>query len=231
MTPRFSDCPVCGAHAERFAAFGHPPRPHAQCPRCGALERHRLVWCFFTRATALLDGRRKRRLLHVAPEPCLRARLTRIDHLTYVSADFADPEAMVLLDLVHAPFRDESFDVIYCSHVLEHIPDDRAAMCELGRILAASGWAVLNVPVTAAATFEDPTITDPEERQRLFGQRDHVRQYGPDYADRLALAGWRVSRLSAEQIAGAEQACRWAIDTPAAGDIFLCTKQQAAYGD
>src|SRR6185503_7695510 len=94
----------------------------------------------------------------------------------------------------------ESFDVIYCSHVLEHVPDDRLARSQLRRGLKRAGWAVLLVPITAAQTIEDPTVTDPAERERLFGQHDHVRRYGPDYVDRLRDAGFSVSETNASDM-------------------------------
>jgi SAM-dependent methyltransferase len=100
---------------------------------------------------------------------------------------------MVEMDVTSIQYPDDCFDVIYCSHVLEHVPDDRAAIRELYRVLKPGGWAILQVPISADATFEDPTVTDPDARERLFGQDDHVRRYGPDYADRLAAAGFLVS--------------------------------------
>jgi SAM-dependent methyltransferase len=92
------------------------------------------------------------------------------------------------------PFRDGAFDALLCHHVLEHVPDDRAAMRELRRVLRPGGWAILQSPIRSRleATLEDPAVTDPRERERLFGQRDHLRQYGRDYADRLRAAGFEV---------------------------------------
>lgn len=215
-------CPVCERSSSRFREFGNPPRADAQCPRCGALERHRLVWLYFQRRTDLFDGRPKR-VLHVAPELCLQPRLRRRLGSGYLTADLESPRAAVRMDVTDIRYPDESFDVVFCSHVLEHVPDDRRAMREFFRVLKGGGWAILLVPITAAATFEDPAVTDPAERLRLFGQEDHVRRYGPDYVDRLREAGFAVSTTGIADLASPDDIVRMAL-TPAAGDIFHCTK-------
>ena len=99
---------------------------------------------------------------------------------------------MVEMDITDIQYPDDSFDAIYCSHVLEHVPDDAKAMSELYRVLKPGGWAILAVPIRGDTTFEDPTTTEPEERERLFGQSDHVRYYGKDFKDRLEAAGFEV---------------------------------------
>jgi SAM-dependent methyltransferase len=172
--------------------FGVIPRPDARCPICGSLERQRLIHLFMTRKTDLFDGR-SRAVLHVAPEPPLARLFQRMEAVHYVSADLSAPDAMVKLDITEMPFRDDTFHVIYCSHVLEHVPDDRKAMREFRRVLRSDGWAVLQVPLTDEPTYEDPQVTSPAERERLFGQHDHVRRYGPDYRDRLIEAGFSVT--------------------------------------
>jgi ubiquinone/menaquinone biosynthesis C-methylase UbiE len=114
-------------------------------------------------------------------------------YIDYLAADLDSRKAMTVMDITDIQHPDGSFDVILCSHVLEHIPDDRKALSEFFRVLRPGGWAILQVPIAADTTFEDPTITDPAERQKLFGQHDHVRNYGPDYSSRLAEAGFSVS--------------------------------------
>lgn len=181
-------CPVCGGSFRGFAAFNR--RPDARCPGCGALERHRLLWAYLDRATDLFS--RPQRVLHVAPEPFLRARLAAVHGEGYVHGDVADPEHRV--DVTDLPFADGSFDVVLCSHVFEHVPDDLRAMRELRRVLRPGGWAVLDAPVdeARAVTFEDGSITTAAGRRRAFKQWDHVRVYGRDYRDRLRAAGWVV---------------------------------------
>lgn len=183
-------CPLCRRYERGFEPHGVVPRPDARCPHCGALERHRLIWLFMTSRTNLCDGRPKR-MLHVAPEQAFEKPMSAVPGLDRLTADLA-PGAMVQMDLTDIHYPDATFDVIYCSHVLEHIPDDRRAMREMFRVLKPGGWAILQVPILRDVTFEDPSVTDPAERLRLFGQDDHVRVYGLDYADRLRAAGFRL---------------------------------------
>jgi SAM-dependent methyltransferase len=183
-------CPCCGGRFARFAAAGAPPRP-AACPRCNSLERHRLLSLYLQSRNLF---RERLRVLHVAPEDCLQPLLERAPNLTYVSMDRSAGSAMVATDLTRLAFRDDAFDVILCSHVLEHIPDDGRAMRELYRVLRPGGWAILQVPEDASRerTYEDWSVTDPAERERVFGQWDHVRLYGRDYPERLREAGFAV---------------------------------------
>lgn len=184
-------CPVCDRFADAFLEFGRKRRPDARCPHCGSLERHRLVWRYFQRRTDLLDGPGGT-VLHIAPEACFTARLSRVLGDGYITADLGRLPAMVRMDACAAPYPRHAFDALYCSDVLEHIVDDRRAMGEFHRVLKHNGWAVLMVPVTVARTVEDPSVTDPAERRRRFGQEDHVRRYGPDFVDRLRQTGFEV---------------------------------------
>lgn len=222
-------CPVCNRSSDRFASFGRPARKDAQCVQCDSLERHRLVWLFFLNRTDLFRGARCS-MLHVAPESCLEPRLRQRLGPDYLTADLLDPAAEIRMDVTRIGFPDRHFDVIYCSHVLEHVPDDRRAMAEFHRVLKDDGWAVLVVPITAERTVEDPGVTDPAERLRLFGQEDHVRRYGPDFVDRLRAAGFRVETVSVGDLATEAEAERMGL-TADAGDIFFCTKGGAGHAD
>lgn len=222
-------CLLCQSSLRDFFAFGVNGRlglrPNAWCPVCGSLERQRLIWMFLQQETDLFDPYPKT-LLHVAPERVLEAKLKRVPTLAYLTADLDDPRAMVKMDITEIPFPDNSFDVILCSHVLEHVPDDRRAMRELNRVLEPDGWAVLLVPLTAEKTFEDPSITAPEERERLFDQRDHVRRYGPDFADRLREAGFRVRVYRPSDLADAQDIVRLGLGGTGREDIFLCESER-----
>ena len=188
-----AECPICGQVADGFLAAGiRKVKPERRCPNCSSLERHRAVWIYFRERTNLFTDRIN--MLHVAPEPALTGPLAALPNVEYLSADLVNPRAMVHLDLTDIPYPDGSFDVVYASHVLEHIPDDQLAMREIYRVLRPGGWAVLLVPMFGPTTREDPTVVDPAERERLFGQDDHVRMYGHDgeYERRLAAAGFEV---------------------------------------
>lgn len=187
-------CPCCGGRFRSFMPFGTPPRPQAKCPRCDALERHRLIWLYLREQTPLFT--RSLRLLHFAPEYFFLRRLRRLPNLDYVSADLVSPLAQDRVDITALPYPDHSVDVIVCIDVLEHVPADRQAMRELWRVLKPGGWAILQAPIhpERPETDEDPTITSPEERARRFGQFDHVRLYGyADYPARLRAAGFEVA--------------------------------------
>ena len=217
-------CPICQSNVRRFLPCGDPPRPHAICPVCGSLERHRLDWLFFTRQTDLFDGSPKT-MLHVAPEEFLSVLFRRIRGLEYVSADLSSPDVMVRMDITQICCADSSFSVIYCSHVLEHIRDDRKAIAELYRVLKSDGWALLQVPMMAEMTYEDPSIVDPEERTKHFGQWDHVRRCGPDYAERLRAAGFAVRTLRATDLATVSDCDRMGFQSDRL--IFFCKKLSA----
>ncbi len=131
---------------------------------------------------------------------------------------------MEVMDIHDIQYPDDVFDVIYCSHVLEHVADDRQAMREFYRVLKPNGWAILMVPITADKTFEDPFLTDPAERLRLFGQEDHVRRYGPDFADRIQEAGFRVEIVGASDLMHEHQIRRMAVNESMTGEVFHCTK-------
>jgi hypothetical protein len=178
-------CPCCGSSFLRFAPYRG--RANRMCWSCGALERHRELALFLASRPELL--RPGLRILHVAPERPLRALLLAAQPGSYVTADLEEDDVDVHMDLTAAPFDDGAFDVILCNHVMEHIPDDASALREIRRMLAPGGWAVVMTPIVQDITTEDPSIEDPAERLRLFGQEDHVRRYGWDYVDRLQAAG------------------------------------------
>lgn len=100
---------------------------------------------------------------------------------------------MRMMGITAIDFPDSSFDAVLCFHVLEHVADDRMAIREVFRVLKPGGWAILQVPITEPATREDPRIATAEERFRAYGHPEHVRAYGPDYADRLREAGFHVT--------------------------------------
>jgi predicted SAM-dependent methyltransferase len=116
-------------------------------------------------------------------------------------------------DVQSIPMDNDSVDVVICNHLLEHVEDDRQAMRELYRIMRQGGWGIILVPEDRqrTTTFEDDSITDAEERTRIFGQYDHRRIYGRDYDDRLREAGFRVERIAYNERLGTEQRKLYAI--------------------
>ena len=196
---RGKECPLCGCRRRKFLPYGYvTQRDNALCPNCLALERHRTLWLWLLRESDIGRGAvALPRLLHVAPEVALMRKFSRIyakQPADYVTADLESPLADLHFDIQHIPLEDESFDAVICNHIMEHVEDDLRAMRELCRILRSGGWGIILSPVDLAreTTFEDDSITDPDERTRIFGQYDHRRIYGRDYADRLAAAGFDV---------------------------------------
>jgi SAM-dependent methyltransferase len=178
-------CPCCEGSFRGFRQYAH----ELQCPRCGSLGRHRLLWLYLTRETTIVD--RPTRVLHVAPEFALQRRLTRLPSVTYVSGDLTSALAGMRLDVCELPFADASFDLVLCSHVLEHVVDDRRAIAEIARVLDPGGTAIVLVPIGDRASTIDgrESVEDAVGRRVRYG---HVRSYGRDYVDRLAAAGLEV---------------------------------------
>lgn len=177
-------------------------------------------------ATDLFEDKNKR-VLHVAPESCFEERLRSKLGDNYVTADLLSPKAMVRMDITDIDFPDESFGAVLCSHVLEHVLDDRKAMSEFFRVLCCGGWALLDVPIAAARTYEDETIVAPEDRLLAFGQEDHVRKYGPDYIDRLKLVGFEVTVHAVSDLISKDLAKKMGI-LPLSRSTFLCFKRMPA---
>ncbi|MFT4824035.1 MAG: SAM-dependent methyltransferase [Halioglobus sp.] len=216
-------CPICTASSKSFLPFGRHPRPEAQCWKCHSLERHRFFWQFFT-STPEITLKENQKLLHVAPEACLRLKLQQYVGDGYLTADLLAKNVDVKMDITDIKFPDGHFDAIYCSHVLEHVLDDRKAIREFFRVLKPGGWAILLVPIIAEETFEDASIRTPEARLKAFGQEDHVRNYGPDYIERLLEADFLVETFSPIDILAASEIKTLGLGMEA-GEIFLCRKK------
>ena len=186
------ECPVCGGHFRKFLPYGYgEAMDNRLCPKCLSLERHRLLWLYLKEKTGFFTDHLK--VLHFAPEQPFLKHFRALKNLDYTTADLDSPIADLHLDVTKIDLPDEQYDVVICNHVLEHVSDAGKAFSEIKRILKPEGWAVLMVPINPDVdTWEDPTITDPEERKRCFGQYDHVRQFGRDYAQVLEKAGFDV---------------------------------------
>ena len=188
--------PIDGRTFRKFLPYGYGvQRANVLSPSTLSLERHRLLWLYLKGETDFFT--KKLKVLHVAPEQAFYKRFKKQANLEYTTTDLYSPLADVKADLCALPFANESFDVILCNHVLEHITDDTQAMKELYRVMKKGGWGIFQVPqdYNRAVTFEDNSITDPKERTRIFGQYDHVRIYGLDYFDKLRAIGFEVTEV------------------------------------
>jgi SAM-dependent methyltransferase len=220
-------CPVCGVGLRAFrpmwksywrdaAKFGpiHPASTLETlnleaftCPRCDAFDRDRLTAIYLDEIFATFDANRAYRLIEFAPGDALHKKIKRYPFIIYRSADLSRKTVDENVDLTHMiRYGDESIDIVLCSHVLEHIPEDHKAMSEIRRVLRSDGFAVLLVPIVVGLdeTHEDPSIESEALRWKYFGMGDHVRQYGKrDFLARLSDAGLRVEQLGVEHF-GAE---------------------------
>ena len=167
--------------------------------------------------------RSPQRVLHFAAEPGVAKRLRDVRTLDYMPADLDPPRGFERVDATDIRVPGQ-FDGVIAMHVLEHIPDDRAAMREFHRVLRPGGWAFVMVPIgPTGETYEDPSIVSPDERQRVFGQHDHVRVYGWDVEQRLRDAGFEVELVDYADILGPRAAERHGI-TPL-DFVHFCVKR------
>lgn len=213
------ECPCCGGTFRKFAPFAGK---NAQCPGCGSLARHRLLMLHLRERYPRAGHER---VLHFAPEPSVQNWLRKLPDVEYTSADLDSPLATVHTDITAIPYPERSFDLILCIHVLEHVEDDGAAIRELFRVLKPGGLAIVQVPITTDRTFEDPSITDPGERARAFGQFDHVRRCGSDYPARLETVGFEIEEVDFADGLDADRRARYVVDR---GEVFyLCRRPEA----
>jgi SAM-dependent methyltransferase len=201
--------PIDGKGFSMFLPYGYGiQRNNVLSPSTLSLERHRLLWLYLQHETDFFTATAKKAILHFAPEQAFYKRFRQQKNLDYTTTDLYSPLADVKADICNLPFQDNSYDIILCNHVLEHIPDDTKAMQELYRVLKPDGMAILQIPqdLSRATTFSDDSITDAKERACIFGQYDHVRIYGRDYFDKLKSIGFKVieadytTKFSAEDI-------------------------------
>lgn len=209
----FTD-PIDGKSFRKFLPYGYGiQRENALSPSTLSLERHRLLWLFLQNDTTFFASKKNQKVLHIAPEQCFLDLFRQQKNIDYITADIESPIADVKADICDLPFEDNSFDVVFCNHVLEHIPDDTKAMQELYRVLKPNGMGIFQIPqdLSRATTFEDDTITDEKERAKIFGQYDHVRVYGRDYFNKLRSIGFTVDEVDYTQKITPELLKRYAL--------------------
>lgn len=191
-------CPICEGRFRTFLSsgdltMGDVIHKNTRCPRCGSEPRQRILWLFLKNKTDFFTGKNK--VLHFAPEHCFHNRLRRMSNLDYVSVDIDPKKAMLGMDITDIRFKDNTFDYIFCLHVLEHVQNDVKAMGELFRVIKQKGKAIIMVPIVGDTTMEEK-IDAPEERIKYYGQIDHVRLYGSDIKNRLESIGFFVDPVS-----------------------------------
>lgn len=189
------ECPVCERKFKRFLSYGYGDkhRENVLCPYDLTLERHRLMWLYLKQESTFFTSE-KLDVLHIAPEQCFHKLFKNQKNLNYLTGDLESPIADMHFDLHNIPLEDNKFDVVFCNHVMEHVDDALQCMRELHRVLRPGGWGIMQVPqdFTREETYEDKSITSPEEREKHFWQKDHVRLFGKDYPKWLEKAGFRV---------------------------------------
>lgn len=190
-------CPCCDTGLRKLLPFWGVE--NIRCPNCNSIARYRLYWLYLKRQADLFHKQHK--LLHFAPETSLYRNFKKMPNLNYITADvlasFIDNLCVrpdVIMDVCNIKFPSDTFDVVLCNHVFEHLPNDRKAMCEIYRVLKPGGWAILQVPLNEdlAETYEDPTIISKEDRAHHYGSPDHLRLYGRDYKKKLESVGFTV---------------------------------------
>lgn len=193
-------CLICNSTYNKFGDYGeYKVRQNASCHKCGSLERHRVLWKYLNDKKLL---NKKLSILHFAPEKVFYDIFSGLSNVEYFPCDL-NPKAynqsgkakIIEADITKIPFEANSFDFVFCNHVLEHIPDDKLAMSELFRVMKDGGFGIFQVPIdyNREETYEDFSITAPEDREKAFGQHDHVRWYGRDYKDKLKNIGFQVN--------------------------------------
>ena len=216
-------CPLCERSFRGFRAAGRreAKRDNAICPYCGARERDRLTSLLLAGPDGPPPGSP---ILHIAPEACLAPRLQALAGGDYLTADLVRADVDERFDIMAIPHADATFHGVYCSHVLQDVPDDIAAMAEMFRILKPGGWGILNVPVTAEVTVDH---RDAPRRVRRRGDRrpnEHLRTYGKDFPERMAAVGFEVRSIGPDELATARDRARFGIDGAATGSVHLGIK-------
>ena len=219
---KFTD-PIDGKSFRKFLSYGYNKlRKNALSPSTLSLERHRLLWLYLINETVLFE--KKIKLLHFAPEQAFYKRFKKLNTIEYDSIDINSPLAKIKADICDLPIKDNTYDFILCNHVLEHVLDDKKAMSELYRVLKKGGTGIFQVPIdmNRKKTFQDDSITDKLERNKIFGQYDHVRVYGKDYFNKLENTGFKVQQIDYSKEFSNEEILKYSIIK---GEVIpVCTK-------
>lgn len=205
------ECPVCERSFSKFLSYGSEVahRENVLCPFDLTLERHRLMWLYLRDHSNFFTDPQK--VLHIAPEQCFHKKFQDQKNLDYLTGDLESPIADMHFDLHDIPLEDNRFDIVFCNHVMEHVNDAIRCMSELNRVMKPGGWGIMQVPqdFSRETTYEDPSIVTPEDREKHYWQKDHVRLFGKDYPNWLRKAGFEVKEFRKEDYYTAEQIERY----------------------
>ncbi|MBU2555258.1 MAG: class I SAM-dependent methyltransferase [Bacteroidetes bacterium] len=211
-------CPLCGNSfrtmlpggfqsdaVKKLDIIGAGLRSQNICPYCLSTDRDRLVYVYLSDIFSIKE--KEIHVLHVSPEPALYRVLSTLPSITYTTGTkYAEgtyyPSGIEFFDLRELPYSNNTFDMVICNHVLEHIEEDYLAMAEIFRVLKNNGLAVLQVPISEKLvdTLEDPDIKTQQDRHTVFGQFDHVRVYGQDYPSRLEQIGFSMEVIPSHRV-------------------------------
>lgn len=201
VTKNAKECLICNWKGEKFLDYVRKygrTNKNIICPKCGSHPRHRMLY-FLLKKT--LPRTKKIKLLHFAPEKCISNLFKYYKNIEYLTADINEKDVMIKENIENLSFEDCSFDIIICSHVLEHVENDKKAIEEMYRVLKYNGTAIIIVPINLNnnETYENQDIICEEEREKQFGQIDHLRLYGKDFKERVEEFGFKLTeKISAK---------------------------------
>ncbi len=229
-------CPFCGFSSRDFLQIGLAHNAiqkyeiigagirNGGCAKCSSIDRDRLLYAYFKNELKIFKNNEAYSILHFAPEKMLSEEFLKYRYKDYICTDkfmkgYEYPSYTINMDILDIQFPKDHFDLIICNHVLEHIEDDLTAMNQLLKVLKPNGIAVLQVPISKKLkkTYEDWNIKTDKDREKHFGQYDHVRIYGQDYREILEDVGFKVNRINIS-----EKYKRYGVNPKE--DLFICSK-------
>lgn len=149
------------------------------CPACASSDRDRLIVSFLKKE-GLETAKEGTRLLHIAPsQPIQNWILLNCPQVNCETSDLFMDGVDYQSDIQDMKeIEDNAFDIVICSHVLEHVQDDMKAFASLKRILKEDGKLIFLVPVDLGREEIDEEWGCSEaENWKRFGQGDHCRRY------------------------------------------------------